>query len=69
MKDAIGQEINVGDTVVHTGGRYAAASDKIYPVFKINQHKVTVEDKHWGCFSVWPDTLIVVTMNLKALGK
>ena len=68
MKDAIGQTIHVGDKVVHTGGHYADAIDKVYPVSKICKFKVTLQRKNWT-LSVWPDTLIVVTSNLKALGK
>ena len=61
MKDAIGQEIKVGDSVCHCGGHYSDA--KIREVTKINPKRVQCD----GHSNLDPSTLIVVTDNLKVV--
>ena len=68
MKDAIGQEIEVGDTIVHCGGLYASA--KLHEVTKLTQKRVQVESPQWhhvASINFRPDTVINVTLNLEKL--
>lgn len=73
MKDAIGQEITVGDTVVACGGTYADA--QIYNVKKITKVNCSLDrvrkDGNGRTYSTsrHPDTLVVVTSNLIALSQ
>jgi len=72
MKDAIGQEINVGDTVVACGGTYADA--QIYNVKKITKVNCSLDrvrtEGSGRTFSAsrHPDTLVVGAGNLAGLG-
>lgn len=71
MKDAIRQEINVGDKVIACGGNYAAADVGI--VLKVTRVKCTIDLPHPYLTgkrlttSRHPDTLVVVTENLERL--
>jgi len=67
VKDAIGQEITVGDKVCVCGGRYADA--RIQEVIKITAKRIQVPNDKWqqaGSF-LDPDTVIVVTDNLRCV--
>jgi hypothetical protein len=71
MKDAIGQEINVGDKVAHAG-MGGARIGGVYDVVNVSEKRVTVmKVARWGReptkVALRPDTLINVTMNLNAL--
>ena len=68
MKDAIGQEIEIGDTIVHCGGSYASAN--LRKVLKTSEKMIQVKSE-WGSgakiVSLRPDTVINVTSNIKRL--
>lgn len=68
MKDALGQEIVIGDDVVICGGYYAAA--KFGKVSNVAKQKVTIDQTYRRVdglpdltrkSSRWPNTLVVVT--------
>lgn len=72
-KDLIGQDIQIGDWVVHTGGHYASGS--IERVVKLTAKMVTTVDKRYypsmktkyGLIqgtSKNPDALLVVTQQM-----
>ena len=69
MKDAIGQEISVGDDIVHSDINESV--QRVHTVHSINVKTVQV----WHMWSndsttithYRPDTVVVITSNLKAL--
>lgn len=70
MVDGIGQEINVGDWVVHCGGHYADVKSGLRRVAKITAKKVGVPSQRSigpELVYLWPDTLVNVTSNLKEI--
>lgn len=71
MKDAIGQTIEIGDTVAHAGISLGAAISGTYPVVNVTEKRVTVIKKTYcndeAKVPLDPRTLINVTMNLATL--
>lgn len=66
MKDAIGQTVNVGDTIVHCGGHARAM---IHTVIKITKHRIGYTLSEDMLSYVKPEAVINITSNLKALEK
>ena len=71
MKDALGQEINVGDKVIACGGNYSDAI--ICVVLRITRVNCTIAAPlNWDKTTTTrssrhPSTLVVVTSNLRKL--
>lgn len=68
MKDAIGQEVKVGDTIIHCGGHYASA--KQYVIVGITAKMIQVGAPDWYDIkkvSLRPDTVINITANIAIL--
>lgn len=58
MKDAIGQEINPGDTVAYSGGEYAAP--EILVVRKLTAKRLAVFRKRYRVVHIEPGHVVVV---------
>lgn len=71
MKDAIGQEIKVGDIIVHCGGSNASAN--LREVLRISEKMIAVETDYVyrnekpRLVNLYPRTVINVTSNLKTV--
>ena len=71
MKDAIGQEIKVGDSVAHANSKGGGIGG-IYPVVKVSESRATVMkvpkySRELARVPLDPKHLIVVTDNLEVL--
>ena len=72
MIDAIGQEIKVGDTIVHCGGKFASANQHKVTGLTPKRVQVTIQrpwriDKKVGISSFESRTVINITSNLREL--
>jgi hypothetical protein len=61
MKDAIGQELNIGDIFVHCGGKYASVA--LYEIVNITPKMVQYKAERWQSverISIHPSTVIKI---------
>jgi hypothetical protein len=70
MVDGIGQEINIGDWVVHCGSEYADVQSALRRVVKLTAKKVAVPNPSGlgpKLIYLWPKNLVNITSNLEQL--